>query len=390
MLHQTVQSLVLVTGLACPGLTQESPVQEGVTAEPEAQEAFVLQDAELTENQRELLAFAFDAASSMPHYLHIRNRSRAQEVVLRTALELEAPGLALDWAPGVDNWLRADLMLDVAYHYLQQGAEAQSQQAAEWAEDYVRESGDESLAEWRLDQVQAKFERLAQYDPESGSLEATLEWVQAVAELGEFDGVQAAMASCVELYERYGDDEDARTAIFEAMEGGWTGIPLQERLNRTADLVRSATARGDRATALRFLGEYKQVMDGFQWIPRDGIPIRAVLASLRHQAGLQAEGLELAEEAAQLYRESEPRMVDIFRADALAPLAVAYAEMGLAERSRALFGEALEAAGLNPNSRPRVDDLVLVATAMARVDLEPTEEQWELLRAMTSELGDPW
>ena len=64
---------------------------------------------------------AFAAASAMPLNPHIKNRSRAQEVVVAACLELDQPQRAQRYIEQIANWRRGAGYADLAFHQAQQG-----------------------------------------------------------------------------------------------------------------------------------------------------------------------------------------------------------------------------------------------------------------------------
>src|SRR5262249_42652516 len=98
---------------------------------------------------------------------------------------------------------------------------------------------------------------------------------------------------------------------------------------------------------------------------------------------------ELADTRA-LFDAERAKIVDIYRAGALRKVAEAACAMDDAGTASTLYERALEEGVVNPNSRPRADDLVATCTSMAVRAVEPNAR----LRARTHEicdkLGNPW
>ncbi|MFM8731839.1 MAG: hypothetical protein ACKOGJ_04850, partial [Phycisphaerales bacterium] len=83
-------------------------------------------------------------------------------------------------------------------------------------------------------------------------------------------------------------------------------------------------------------------------------------------------------------------VVNLRRATSWRALATAF--MGLGDRAdaEACFAAALEDGALNPNARPRAEDLCMTLLAMARCGFVPTESMERRIDAIRAGLADPW
>ena len=75
---------------------------------------------------------------------------------------------------------------------------------------------------------------------------------------------------------------------------------------------------------------------------------------------------------------------------ALRPLAEAYASLGQRMIASDLYERALTEAVVNPNSRPRVEDLVKVSISITRSGIEPSRSLELALDRVAKGLGEPW
>jgi hypothetical protein len=126
------------------------------------------------------------------------------------------------------------------------------------------------------------------------------------------------------------------------------------------------------------------------WSTEDRIRFRAELAGLRHRAGDRARARAEAAAALLAYEVSRDEIVDVFRAETMIPLAVAFSALEDAPAALALYRRALEESQINPNSRPRCDDLVAICVSLAVESLEPDDALMESLRDARRRLGAPW
>ena len=193
-------------------------------------------DAPLEPYRLELLELAFQTAATYPENPHVKNRARAIESVALTCYELDQPRRALRYAEDISNWRRGAGYADFASYSAEQGALAEVRDYLERALEVSATSDDVEAQDWRGDQIQAKVartyallgeieqaERLeteldkpaaSQVDlVQAGSLdehefEAHMATLDELVATGDFDLVQHALESYIELFERfYADDE---------------------------------------------------------------------------------------------------------------------------------------------------------------------------------------
>jgi tetratricopeptide (TPR) repeat protein len=116
----------------------------------------------------------------------------------------------------------------------------------------------------------------------------------------------------------------------------------------------------------------------------------AKLAALRFRAGQIEKAQEQADKALELFESKRDRIVNIYRAESLQPLAEAYSMMSNTPRALAVYELAVTEGVANPNSRPRAEDLSATCCSMALHAVEPGAELWERIRTIHEGLGDPW
>ena len=88
--------------------------------------------------------------------------------------------------------------------------------------------------------------------------------------------------------------------------------------------------------------------------------------------------------------ESRVRFIDIYRAGELRQIAEAYHAMGDRAKALALYERAIDESLVNPNSRPRVEDLVATCLSLAKTGCEPDAELATRLEKVFAGLGAPW
>ena len=120
------------------------------------------------------------------------------------------------------------------------------------------------------------------------------------------------------------------------------------------------------------------------------MPQVARMIELAHRLGQTDRARAEAEAALAAYQDQRDGIVNIYRAETLRPLALAWFALGDRERGEGLFALALEEGMENPNSRPRCDDFVDACVDLARRGIDPSPKTWARLREIQQGLGEPW
>ena len=376
-------------------------------------------DAPLAPFQSELLDLAFDAASAFPLDPHAKNRARAQQEAFTAALELAQPQRALRYAAGIGNWRQGLAYAEHALWAARRGAGAAELErtlalAAAIADDPV--ATDEQ--DWRRARIRVRIAetwlllgdaaRAAEFlqganAAEAGAIGRTSAQLadadafdRQVAALdqvilaGDFDAVKHALAACVALYDRFYDDVERRRRAEDKVVASWAGTPADVNLRMRMGLAEAALRHADSAHALVLVEKAQELFASTTWTSEDRIRFRAQLAGLRHRAGDRARAREEAEAALLAYELARDEIVDVFRAETLLPLAEAFHALEDDDAALMLYRRALEESQINPNSRPRCDDLVAICASLAVQGLAPDAALMEALRGARARLGAPW
>lgn len=365
-----------------------------VLAEPERQDA-PIGNRPIETYRADLLDRAYDVASAMPLKPHIKDRSRAQEKVLQAALELDQPASALRYAEGIANWRRGKGFADYACYSVEHGitngiplllikAESIAGTATQdWRRDAVLH---------RIAQVNRLLEQksTAPSGADTGSFEERFAQVDTVVLKGGLDDAKGVVDTCLRLYDEYYSREEARDRIRNKIEQSWGSMPVLLRLESLKKMVRTALANGDQAAALQMVEQGVDMMKGNTWPAEYSIPLAAEFAALRFRAGDAERARAELEQALTSFGERRSGIVDIDRAETLTALAEAAVVMGDQPRAAALYTDALDAAVVNANSRPRAEDISMICVSMALRGFEPDEALCAKLDALRRSLGAPW
>jgi tetratricopeptide (TPR) repeat protein len=371
------------------------------------------EDSTLQAYQRDLLDLAFEAASAMPLEPHVKNRSRAQEVVVLACFELNQPQRARRYIEGIVNWRRGTAYADLAFHLARNGLIDEVENDLERAAEIAEETED-----WRRDRIKAKIARAYAYlgltetaetfgqgieASESGTLaqvramvcpadafEGHIEKLETLASADNFDVVRGALAAYAELFKRFYADIEKRALTEQKIKASWDNMPPFVQIELLSQLAEYALDHDDRAKALELVNEAEALMDAATWRPRPQVPLMAGLAALRFRAGDEERGREEIQQALELFESKRNEIVNIYRAETLRPVAEAYQAMGQTASALEVYVRAVEAGMENPNSRPRAEDLTATCCSMAVHAVEPSANLWNRIREIRDGLGDPW
>jgi hypothetical protein len=380
----------------------------------------------LTPSQRDLLQLAFDAASKFPPAQHRKNRSRAQEVAVVAAFELGAPEFAVALGAKIADWRRGCAYADFAWAMARRGETARAREYVALAEGVVRDERDDPNAqEWRGDLIQLKVARalsaLGDVDAAakaSGAIDqssthavdaawnataaervATMTAERAPAEFAALDqgfatmslGQQAATMTLVaRMHDKFFADAGLRAACEQRVAVTWDRTMPALRLDALAAMVRTCHGKADAGRAAELLTTMRGLVEGHRWRSEDRMPQVARLIELASLLGQADRARADAEAALKAYQDERDGIVDIYRAETLRPLALAWIRLGDRERGEDLFALAVEEGMENPNSRPRCDDLVDACVDLAQAGVDPSPKTWARLREIQKGLGEPW
>jgi hypothetical protein len=378
-----------------------------------------ISDKPLSAFQCELLDIAFHAATKLPVMPHLKTRSRMQEEVAATCLELDQPQRALRYVESIADWRRGKVYADYAFYCAQHGdldqAElyldrankvalswAKEADAQEWHVERIKvamartlgeigqhrgasvmEAGAADFETKRAEALKAKFA-----NPEA--FEQELKRVDQLAAAGNFDEIKSALEICGQLHKSFYADADRRTRLEMKIKDSWSRLPVQVRIDLLTGLTNTALDQGDRGKARDLVSEARAIVDGVSWLPEDRIPLIAKLAVLLYRAGDEAGARSAADLARQMFNTERSNIQSANRAGALRSLAEAYGSMGDAVTALKIFDLAVEEGSENSNARPRAEDLTATCRSMALHGIEPDAGLKQRVVQIYEHLGEPW
>lgn len=407
--------LAIAVGVSlCFTLGCEDRAGGGAPSPSQAPTPTVIASEPLAEHRLELLNIAFDVASAIPKEPHIKDRSRSQEEAISAALELGQVQYAINSVELIDNWRRGVCYAEIASHlakhqvsdpvvdqYLMQ-AEKIAEQAGEWRRDRVLASIGQARI-WlgqdeRSDELQmqlaedeaGKIVAARSLRIEEEQLESHLESLDMLAASGGFDAARHTLAGLVRLYGRFYSNASVRPRIEERIRETWIAVPVAIRLELLLQMADAALTEDDPGEAMRIVNEATIMLDSSGWRSEHDIPVRARLASLRGRAGEVDAAAEELRFATARFETDYEMILNIDRAGVLRTIAEAWHSLGEIEASLAEYRRALDEGLVNPNARPRAQDLSATCLSMAMIGVQPDDAMWVRIRTIREKLGHPW
>ncbi len=392
------------TGTPAVGSTAVGPVAAGVPVAV-APASVAARDALLTQ--------AFDIASSIPADPHERDRSRAQQDVALACLDLGLVAEAQAYALRIDGWRRGEALALAGRRY---AANKDSKRAADcaalarasvaddesWSHERVMALvggiylvlGDEAAANESVrgiaQQHLGTFEAVRTGLVPLTQLDAQGEMFDKAVALGNFDFTRSAVEGYLALIERVHADGPRMARALASVDAAFKGLPLDLQVGYRAAVAQRLATLGHAVEAKEQLSRAAQVCATTTFQAEDIVPLGVVVARTRIRLGDRDGARKDLQRLRGEYAVHRNGIVDLRRGASLRALAEAYAELGERDRSLLLYAEALDAGALNPNARPRAEDLSATCLSMAVSRTEPTPEMLRRTQEIRASLADPW
>lgn len=355
------------------------------------------EDEDLRGFQDELLSVACETASCIPKVPHVKDRSKSQEQVVRACLELGLPNRAKRYAEGIVGWRKGVCFTEIAVHLIHKGclesaheclslAERLSEDEEEWRKERV----ETAAARTRRELQKALEESHSEGPADRDSLHSGLSILKDLVDTGDFESMKFAVSGYLDLWDEHYPQLEDRMAVEEGIRKVLEVMPVIQQIEALCNLAEISIEYSDAETSLKLLREAQSLVDSHGWPLENRIPMASRIISLRCKAGESTGAREDADHLYEAFNNEGNRIVDIYRAETLVPLASAYAAMGESALAKEVFSRAIEEGVKNPNSRPRAEDLSLACSQMAVSGTEPDGALWDRIRAIQKGLDSPW
>ncbi len=370
-------------------------------------------DGQLADFQNKLIELAFDTACAIPVEPHLRDRSKTQEAVVDVCIKLEQPVLALGMVEKINDWRQGFCYGKIAYYYAQKGDNEKVSNYLKLAAEHEETEGD-----WRRDRIrviiaqtrilQGQVTNVKEFETdltesESGKIANTQAMLcddesfdEQVAVLdgyiatGVYDIIRNALDAYSQLFNRFYNDTDKRTAVEDRIKASWAALPIFVRVELMLNLAGYAIEHKDNVKAVSLVNDAQEILDAYTLRPEHRVEMIAKLIKVRFKAGDVEKAHKDADSAFEYFDIECEKIVNIYRCQALVGLAEAYQLMGETQKSLSVYKRCVEEGVDNPNSRPRAEDLSAVCRSMALYGAEPDEALWARLEQIRDGLGQPW
>ena len=374
-----------------------------------------IKDQPIDDYRKQLLQMAFEAASMIPLYPHIKDRARLQEQIVGACLDLDQPVKALRYSKEIPNWRRGAAYADVAIYCAKHDGSGEGLQpildratvvaqnaGQDWRVHHVKVKiaqvhallgRDDKATEMGTDVVdseQGKVETIQAMRDDAEAFNRHSELLDKLIESEVFDRKQNALTGYVRLFGRHYEHADRRAKAEKTVIDGMSNMPIFLRIEWLVEMASHAADHNDRQKAVDLLNQAQTLMDHAEWRLRFELPLRARLIKVQYRLGDEEGARNAATTALARFKADPAQITNIWRAESLRPFAEVYAAMGDREAAQDVYRLVLEQAVINPNSRPRAEDLAETCLSMARAGVKPDEALWAQIAKVKRNLSDPW
>ena len=369
--------------------------------------------------QGELLAHAFESVTKMPTDIHPKDRAKAQEEVVRACLEIGQPELARRYAEKIENWRRGTAYAALAYFWAVRKKTEEASRYLDLAHDVAENRARvPHQQEWRIHRIRVQsaqarvllgqFQEAAGLEKgvvkseqgkvdserarvgDAGIIKKQLAVVDGAFASGDFDIIRNAIPTAVQLVRRFYSDLERRSDLETRIRKAIEKVPAQVRIHAFLELAQAALEEKDTAGSATYVEKARKVLDATTWSPEFQVPLTATIAAARVKAGQPDRGRSEVEEAEKLFQANRERIVNFERADCLRPIAEVFVALGDQKNARRVYGTAIDEGAVNPNARPRAQDLAKTLCSMAVERFEPEPALKTRIAEIVAGLDHPW
>lgn len=360
-----------------------------------------------------ILEQAMAVASAIPTKIHDRERAQCQEWVALAYLDGGDPIAAARCAESIEGWRRGECEGLIGVQYALKGDRELALKYARLATERAKDEQD-----WRRERIHIEAAKIhailgnaimardlsaGASQAETGKVDGavipvlTPEQFEAQAKVldevikgGTFDGMRNALDAYLPLLRRMTANREQALAAAATIDAALPAMPMDLQIIYGTRLASALHALGETGRAKERLDLAAKQVAETVFLPEDLTPMQVEVAKARAGLG-DADGARAALDAALASYESRKKeIVDVFRARSPRALAEGYMAIGDQAKAETCWLEALAAGTINPNSRPRAEDLSATLVAMARSGATITPALRERIAICRKSLGEPW
>ena len=361
----------------------------------------------------DLLDLAFQISTSIPIEPFASDRARMQALVAQACIKNGSLIQAIQYASKIEGWRQGELFALIGQQY---ASANETQPARDFAARAMEVAANE--IDWRRERIVIETAKLYLQLGDSTKASALVEGATQ-AELGKIEAARTAimLESQLDLQadmfdkalatknfdlarggidgylawlDRVSEDEIRTTRALKAIDDALPGLPFDLQVKYGIDLADHLHKNLKRDLAILKLDKATEIFSATTFLPEDVAPLGAMIARARIRMGDEQSARVLLQ---RFYKEHSTRregIVNLRRATSLRALAEGFCELGDRDDAIACYTWALEEGTINPNARPRAEDLGATCISMAEYGISPTPDLMHRIDTIRNSLTDPW
>ena len=361
----------------------------------------------------DLLDLAFQISTSIPIEPFASDRARMQALVAQACIKNGSLIQATQYASKIEGWRQGELFALIGQQY---ATANETQRARDFAARAMEVATNET--DWRRERIvidaakiylqlgdSAKASTLLEgaTQAELGKLEAARTAIVLESQLDNqadmfdkaiatknFDLARGGIDGYLVWLDRVSQDEIRITRALKAIDDALLELPLDLQVKYGIDLADHLHKNLKRDLAILKLDKATEIFSATTFLPEDVAPLGAMIARARIRMGDEQSARLLLQ---RFYKEHSTRregIVNLRRATSLRALAEGFCELGDRDDAIACYTLALEEGTINPNARPRAEDLVATCISMAEYGISLTPDLKYRIDTIRSSLTYPW
>ena len=361
----------------------------------------------------DLLDLAFQISTSIPIEPFASDRARMQALVAQACIKNGSLIQAIQYASKIEGWRQGELFALIGQQYatanetqLARDFAARAMEVATNETDWQRERIVIETAKIYLqlgDSAKASTLLEGATQAELGKLEAARTAIVLESQLDNqadmfdkaiatknFDLARGGIDGYLVWLDRVSQDEIRITRALKAIDDALLELPLDLQVKYGIDLADHLHKNLKRDLAILKLDKATEIFSATTFLPEDVAPLGAMLARARIRMGDEQSARLILQRLYSEYSTRREGIVNLRRATSLRALAEGFCELGDRDDAIACYTLALEEGTINPNARPRAEDLGATCISMAEYGIALTPELKNRIDTIRSSLTYPW
>ena len=388
----------------------------------------------IDETALELIDNVSQAVILLPDMPHERTRNRELSHLITLLIDANAFEMAERWIKELSNWRAEELSTMLAIAYLEDGRTEKAEQRIKEVEllaetvmglksGEIKATGEytkllDAYDDFRIERIKvglakyyllknekkqaelwvegvlpserAAFSKASAESVSSSNYEAALA-INALLVQGEiFEGRQAGVGGMVRLHEQYYEDEAKRIDLENRIADAIPSMPIIFRVDWALTMAETAYKYSEIESSNQFFEQARLLLANNVLRPRLFFPLQTNVIKTGLTIGKGELAIELSHALYDQFYELENGIFNIHRADVLVACAESFAYVGLHDLAEEAYVITMEKMVINPNSRPRIEDLTVLMRSIVKSEIEVSKAIIDGVEKIILGLGDPW